>query len=301
MPPMRPFIFCFIMLYLSIHCFACVSAFHLLISTTHKHSHGSSLKSQRLDNLVGLMSSDVTAIIPYIETYEDIDVKASESSSDDDSAELDTAKLVQDIDKLTEILGGIIKRENKEVYELYTEFRGHALSRSKGDKKSLSKMLLLGSKISPENGLGVARAFTQTLNLINAAEVHHRMRRLRIADSLANRASPLPFREDSVAGAIANLLAPSGEKLSLGDSGRTFIMDGSVEQKKTLIFEALLKQKVDIVITAHPTEVNRRTLLRKYRSISEILASLDRQDFTAFERVQALESLRREVGSIWVN
>jgi phosphoenolpyruvate carboxylase len=33
---------------------------------------------------------------------------------------------------------------------------------------------------------------------------------------------------------------------------------------------------VDIVLTAHPTEVNRRTLLRKYRSISEKLAELDR-------------------------
>ena len=48
------------------------------------------------------------------------------------------------------------------------------------------------------------------------------------------------------------------------------------QEKKNKIYETLLRQKVDIVLTAHPTEVNRRTLLRKYRSISEKLAELDR-------------------------
>ena len=82
-------------------------------------------------------------------------------------------------------------------------------------------------------------------------------------------------------------------------SSKAFDLEGTLDQKKTQIFEALLNQKVDIVLTAHPTEVNRRTLLRKYRTISEILASLDRMDFTYYERSQAVDSLRREVGSIW--
>jgi hypothetical protein len=50
------------------------------------------------------------------------------------------------------------------------------------------------------------RAFTQTLNLINAAEVHHRMRILRKVDVISNRQSPLPMREDSIAGTIDKLL-----------------------------------------------------------------------------------------------
>lgn len=50
------------------------------------------------------------------------------------------------------------------------------------------------------------RAFTQTLNLINAAEVHHRMRILRNTDRRSNRLSPLPMREDSVAGTIDTIL-----------------------------------------------------------------------------------------------
>ena len=58
-------------------------------------------------------------------------------------------------------------------------------------------------------------------------------------------------------------------------------------------------QKVDIVLTAHPTEVNRRTLLRKYREISESLAQLDKKDLSPYEKSQCEEALRREIYSIW--
>lgn len=151
-------------------------------------------------------------------------------------------------------------------------------------------MINCGNKISPENALGVTRAFTQTLNLINAAENHHRMRILRENDIQQGSTSPLPMREDSVAGFILNLIGE--DKVSSGSK------DAS-DQKKSGIFNAFLKQQVEIVFTAHPTEVNRRTLLRKYRYISETLAILDRKDLSPYERSQTYESLRREIGSIW--
>ena len=65
------------------------------------------------------------------------------------------------------------------------------------------------------------------------------------------------------------------------------------------IYDALMLQKVDIVLTAHPTEVNRRTLLRKYREISESLAQLDKKDLSPYEKSQCEEALRREIYSIW--
>ena len=71
------------------------------------------------------------------------------------------------------------------------------------------------------------------------------------------------------------------------------------QAKKQEIFDALLVQKVDIVLTAHPTEVNRRTLLRKYREISECLAQLDKKDLSPYEKSQCEEGLRREISSIW--
>lgn len=201
----------------------------------------------------------------------------------------ESATLVRDIDLLVNILGNIIKRENSNVFGLYEKFKAHALARSNDDKEALSRMIQCGIKITPEDAMGVARAFTQTLNLINAAEVHNRMRTLQLADKNAEVVSPLPMREDSVAGTINKLLTSKSE---------SFINENTEDRKKQ-IFNALLKQKVDIVLTAHPTEVNRRTLLRKYRSITEILGVLDRRELTPYERAQTLESLRREVASIW--
>jgi phosphoenolpyruvate carboxylase len=175
------------------------------------------------------------------------------------------------------------------IYSILLLLLAHALARSNDDKDALTRMIQCGIKITPEDAMGVSRAFTQTLNLINAAEVHHRMRILQLDDKNAEIISPLPMREDSVAGTINKLLNSKSE---------SFINDNSEDRKKQ-IFNALLKQKVDIVMTAHPTEVNRRTLLRKYRSITEILGVLDRRELTPYERAQTLESLRREVASIW--
>jgi phosphoenolpyruvate carboxylase len=36
------------------------------------------------------------------------------------------------------------------------------------------------------------------------------------------------------------------------------------------ILQALTSQKVELVLTAHPTEVNRRTILEKQRRVQEV-------------------------------
>jgi phosphoenolpyruvate carboxylase len=143
-------------------------------------------------------------------------------------------------------------------------------------------MIEASRKLSATETIGITRAFTQTLNLINAAEVHHRIRRLRAADIKSNRVTPLPMKEDSIAGTIDAIIASKPG-----------------EDAKEVIYQKLLKQKVEFVLTAHPTEVNRRTLLRKYRSISESLATLDRKDLTPYERSQCMYTLKREIASIW--
>lgn len=66
----------------------------------------------------------------------------------------------------------------------------------------------------------LCRAFTQTLNLINAAEVHHRMRILRNIDMVGNRQSPLPMREDSIAGTIDKLLESEKDGAAVSSNKR---------------------------------------------------------------------------------
>lgn len=126
--------------------------------------------------------------------------------------------------------------------QLYEMYRKHAVARSVGDTTALSRMIVCATQISAADSLGVVRAFTQMLNLVNAAEVHHRARSLRMLDKQSGRCSPLPVVDDSVAGTF--------EQLLLGVEGE------ALQMRKEEIFGRLMTQQVDIVLTAHPTEVS---------------------------------------------
>ena len=52
-------------------------------------------------------------------------------------------------------------------------------------------------------------------------------------------------------------------------------------------------------MTAHPTEVNRKSVLRKYRKCTERLAYLERPDLLPYERLQATYDLQRIISSLW--
>ncbi|MBR9829393.1 MAG: phosphoenolpyruvate carboxylase [Oceanospirillales bacterium] len=96
--------------------------------------------------------------------------------------------------------------------------------------------------------LPTARAFTQFLNLANIAEEHHRVRRhLQTAgDEDAEQLDQL-FAELKASG-----LSPEA------------------------VLECVQNLSIDLVLTAHPTEVNRRTLIQKYDAIAATLKQRDR-------------------------
>ena len=56
---------------------------------------------------------------------------------------------------------------------------------------------------------------------------------------------------------------------------------------------------VELVLTAHPTEVTRRTLMHKYDGIARCLAELDHDDLAPDERGEALATLRALVSAAW--
>ena len=166
------------------------------------------------------------------------------------------APLIADIEMLSNMLADVVKRENPTVYDLYTTFRKLGMDRAANPNdvasiESFETMKKLAVDISPRDALGVMKTFSIALNLVNAAEVHHRMRAVRETDKKAEQdhVGPLPMVEDSVRGTMEILL----EKDPV--SGRM------VDPEK--IFQRLITQKCEIVLTAHPTEVNRKTIIRK--------------------------------------
>ena len=144
---------------------------------------------------------------------------------------------------------------------------------SEGKDETFQGIVSEVARLSNKELRDVARAFAHFLALLNAAEQEYRVRRLE-----ARREGPLfPDKEDSCAGTMAKLL------------------DGEDKMK---ILDALTKQQVEIVLTAHPTEVHRRTLLTKHRRATELLRALE-DEKNAFERSEIERELRSVVHALW--
>lgn len=117
----------------------------------------------------------------------------------------------------------------------------------------------------------VARAFNQFLNLANIAEQHHQIR-LR--------------RQGRARGTEEDLLNGVFQRLETRGFGAEALR------------EHLADLAIELVLTAHPTEVIRRTLIRKYDGIAHGLAALDAaEDGTEAEAAQ--ERLARLVAEAW--
>jgi phosphoenolpyruvate carboxylase len=70
------------------------------------------------------------------------------------------------------------------------------------------------------------------------------------------------------------------------------------------IFDALTSQQVELVLTAHPTEVNRRTILEKQRRVQKILTKADylrerNLPSTGYAQSELDKAMKREIASTW--
>lgn len=133
----------------------------------------------------------------------------------------------------------------------------------------------------PNKLIGVARAFTHFLALSNSAENHHRVRRIREDLLMSATKSPLPIEShESCCGSVIQLR--DAMKISKED-----------------ILKAISLQSVEIVLTAHPTEVNRRSIIQKHERIHALLDQLDRSDLTIYEKHQFTNELEGQIACIW--
>ena len=121
----------------------------------------------------------------------------------------------------------------------------------------------------------LARAFTHFLNLANVAEQHHRIRRRRA------------YQRDPDARRSAARATRRSPRLVAG--GVT----------PDALHDAVCALRIELVLTAHPTEVSRRTLIQKYNRIAALLAERDRPDLTVPERDEVAAALRREIEAAW--
>ena len=177
---------------------------------------------------------------------------------------------------LGELLGeALVALEGPHVLALVEDVRAlakRARAGSDGDFEALAARL---SSMPDDAALPVARAFAHFLALANVAEQHHRTRRRRA------------YRRDPDSTPQAG---------SCEQAFPALLADGVSPDE---LHAAVRSLRIELVLTAHPTEIIRRTLLLKHNAIAALLAARDRPDLTALERDETLDALRREVFAAW--
>ncbi|KAM0049913.1 putative phosphoenolpyruvate carboxylase [Helianthus debilis subsp. tardiflorus] len=192
-------------------------------------------------------------------------------SDDDKLVEYDVLLLDRFLDILHDLHGEDIRQTVQDCYELAAEYE------SSMDPTKLDELGRVLTSLDAGDSIVMAKSFSQMLNLANLAEevqIAHRQRtKLRRGD-LADEAS-----------------APTESNIE-----ETFKrLVGQLKKSPQEIFDSLKNQTVDIVLTAHPTQSIRRSLLQKHGRIRNCLTQLYAKDITPSDKQELDEALQREI------
>ncbi|PMS14843.1 phosphoenolpyruvate carboxylase [Trinickia dabaoshanensis] len=184
--------------------------------------------------------------------------------------------LFQDIRYLGRLLGDVVReQEGDAVFDVVETIRQNAVKFRREDDTSAAQALEKQLRtLTPEQTVSVVRAFSFFSHLANIAEDRHHNRRRRI-HALAGSAPQ--------AGTIAYALS----RLALAGNLDT-------DTLKRFFDDALIVP----VLTAHPTEVQRKSILDAQHDIARLLAERDQQ-LTERERAHNEAMLRARVTTLW--
>ena len=184
--------------------------------------------------------------------------------------------LREDIRLLGRILGDTLReQEGEAAFELVENVRRSSVlfrkTQRDSDRIELEHLL---DNLTPHNTLSVVRGFSYFSQLSNIAEDLHHNRRRR-----AHLKSGSKPQEGSIQLALERLLE---KKIS-----------------PQALQEFFDKALISPVLTAHPTEVQRKSILDCQLIISNLLSDRDRIDMTPDELADNEEALRRFVLILW--
>ncbi|MEM1306672.1 MAG: phosphoenolpyruvate carboxylase, partial [Pseudomonadota bacterium] len=197
--------------------------------------------------------------------------------------------LAEDIRLLGEVLGDTVRaQEGDAIFDAVEAIRQAAVSLhrlpgadeiagkadARDDAAARSKLTSIINDLSPADAVQVIRAFSTFSHLANLAEDEHHIRRSRY-----HRRQGTAARHGSIAKTLSALEA---DGVSIDD-----------------ITKFLATAQVRPVLTAHPTEVRRRSMMHYEREIAELLERRDAAaDFPA-EQDAIVHALRRTILGLW--
>ena len=184
--------------------------------------------------------------------------------------------LRDDVRLLGELLGETLRAHGGEgLFDTVERVRSLSKAARAGGDAQFNELASLLATLPVDAATPLARAFAHFLNLANVAEQHHRIRRRRA------------------------YLADPRSRPQAGSCQETFERLVAAGISRDALFDALCTLRIELVLTAHPTEVSRRTLIHKYNRIAALLAERDHVDLTVPEREEVTDALRREIVSAW--
>ena len=163
-----------------------------------------------------------------------------------------TKSLRDDVRHLGNILGKVIKKqEGSNFFNLVEKIRllSKANVANKSRKEPFKKILREVNKLSPQSLFKLTRAFNHFMNFYNLAESIDASRTL---DQYENIKSNKKF-----------------QNIFIEEIFENFFKNKKISNNK--IYNIAKSLNIGIVLTAHPTEVKRRTLIQKYHTLTEIL------------------------------
>lgn len=181
-----------------------------------------------------------------------------------------------DIRLLGRLLGDTVRdQEGDSVFETVEKVRQTAIRFARdGDPASRAELAALLDPLPRDTTQAVVRAFSYFLQLANIAEDEHHIRRRRAHDLVA-----APPREGSL----------------------LFALDALAESRVSpaAIADFFAHALVAPVLTAHPTEVQRQSLLRNHRDIARLLDQRERLQLTPEEEADNELALANAILTLW--
>ncbi|CAL5200317.1 unnamed protein product [Lathyrus oleraceus] len=193
-------------------------------------------------------------------------------SEDDKLVEYDALLLDRFLDILQDLHGEDIRQTVQDCYELSAEYEGE----HKPEKLEELGNMLTG--LDAGDSIVIAKSFSHMLNLANLAEEVQIAYRRRI--KLLKKGD---FGDENSA-------------ITESDFEETFKrLVTDLNKSPEEVFDALKNQTVDLVLTAHPTQSVRRSLLQKHGRIRNNLTQLYAKDITPDDKQELDEALQREI------
>ncbi|TDL31252.1 phosphoenolpyruvate carboxylase [Jeotgalibacillus sp. S-D1] len=188
-----------------------------------------------------------------------------------------SAPLRSDVKKLGAILGEVLVHHGGiSLFNKVEEIRETTkLLRSEFNEETYSQLKEEIRLLKPPMREQVIRAFSIYFHIINIAEQNHRIRRFRQYQLAEDGAIQPASIESAVAYIKENNFSPE------------------------VIQQVVNDLSIELIITAHPTEATKRTVLEVQKRISLLLRDFDNPSLTKKERRKLDDSLFNEITALW--